>query len=566
MYRITLIILILFTIKASAQNYGYKPQKISLQARKHVHLLAKEKMFHYEAIGNGGYKSDTYKCFEKLKNKASTDEFIELCKHPSPVVRYYAFYELKNRKVDEDLLIPIIKSHLNDTATIYTQYGCLGDEEEIGSLMFDYISIKYKNDENFKKEINNHLFTIKGPFIYPFHTFIKELPTSEKNYLRLKKMVKEDSNAQALLPLLDYKNSNDWEYIQYILEKDIPVSLEAISRFPKATFIPFLEKIKHQTAPFPVQNHETWEWEIENQTNIYSTYSIFLNMENGVYSKGFDNIFKPHFSVGLKIHLSNLIYNLIKDVDEDWTLPVKYKILPYLHVYNKNLLTDLLENDSILFHKIVKHIPYRKTTDYYDLNKSSLNELETILRMKQGLNKSTFLEQELSKNINDEFFNYYFSKYIQLDPSNRDSILLNRVKLKMMEKNAYLDKTLVSQLQNLSKEKSKYQLWYLCYQYIHSDTISYPHSFLKIMDYHFKDKTNHWAFDSFMKMKYKQNITASIFNYLNSNNTSTNQSKLLNIYNNQSYMFKHSEFGEYVYKSLHPDDFYYYEHPIYSWL
>lgn len=379
-------------------------------------------------------------------------------------------------------------------------------------------------------------------------------------------MVKEDSNAQALLPLLDYKNSNDWVYIQYILEKDIPVSLEAISRFPKATFIPFLEKIKHQTAPFPVQNHETWEWEIENQTNIYSTYSIFLNMENGVYSKGFDNIFKPHFSVGLKVHLSNLIYNLIKDVDEDWTLPVKYKILPYLHVYNKNLLTDLLENDSILVHKIVKHIPYRKTTDYYDLNKSSLNELETILRKKQGLNKSTFLEQELSKNINDEFFNYYFSEYIQLHPANRDSILLNRVKLKMMEKDTYLDMNLIGQLKNLSMEKSKYQLWYLCYQYIHSDTISYPYSFLNIMDFYFKDKTRHWAFDSFVEMRYKPNNMASLFNYLNSDKILANQSRLINIYNNQSYMFKHSEFGEYVYKSLHPDEFYYYEHPIYSWL
>jgi hypothetical protein len=67
-----------------------------------VDRLAKAKSVDHASVGEGGGKTDTYKTYEQLAAKATTDELQKLTSHVSPIVRCYAVWALSARKAKTD--------------------------------------------------------------------------------------------------------------------------------------------------------------------------------------------------------------------------------------------------------------------------------------------------------------------------------------------------------------------------------------------------------------------------------------------------------------------------------
>lgn len=88
----------------------------------------------------GGAPSEQYKRFKMLCNKASDKELLQLTNDTNAVVRCYAFEGLSKRKVM--FMESVLKEHLNDTASVKTQFGCLGTPEEV-NLIFLSIASSY---------------------------------------------------------------------------------------------------------------------------------------------------------------------------------------------------------------------------------------------------------------------------------------------------------------------------------------------------------------------------------------------------------------------------------------
>lgn len=227
------LLFICITKLAYAQEYNFKSRSISRQVIKQVNILKTFNEFNDEAIGYSDYKSDTYKTFETIFEKASIKEWIELCNHPKPIIRYYAFYALEKHKVTTETLTPVVLNHLNDTAKIITFYGCSGDEEMIGSFMFSSIQKEYKQSTNLKKQIDSLFLYAKGPLISQANSYIQNIPKTEKLRKRLQSMVKYENNKYALDLLLSYNNPEYWTYIKHVIKSHPLTALKGITRYPK---------------------------------------------------------------------------------------------------------------------------------------------------------------------------------------------------------------------------------------------------------------------------------------------------------------------------------------------
>ncbi len=91
-------------------------------------------------VGPNGRRPQQYVRYTALTQLATTAELYALLEHPSPVVRGYSFQAMTLRSEVE--LLPILFSHLVDTAIVYTLYGCVARHERVGDFMIDLVSLR----------------------------------------------------------------------------------------------------------------------------------------------------------------------------------------------------------------------------------------------------------------------------------------------------------------------------------------------------------------------------------------------------------------------------------------
>ncbi len=231
----------------------FKPENISLE----VHKLVSQ--IHYlnavvEAIGFGTLNEQDDN-FIALKNTASQQELIELTRHPSGVVRYYAILALTYYpEVDIE---KIVLEHLNDNEEIAYQTGCQVWSISVGDSIIN--AVKPDSDIFNKSQRNNTLTATQ------FHNIQLALAKTDSTllavskalasieplpslYPRIRSLVKDDKNQAALVALAKYHKTQDIKLILNSSGKSnnrkegYTYTYQAISQFPDPRFFPFLEK------------------------------------------------------------------------------------------------------------------------------------------------------------------------------------------------------------------------------------------------------------------------------------------------------------------------------------
>lgn len=533
-----------------AQDYNFKSKPISHRIMKQVNILKTHDVFHDDAIGYSGYKSDTYSIFENIFENASINEWIELCKHPKPIIRHYAFYALEKHKVTTEVLTPIVLNHLNDTAQISTLYGCLGEEEIIGEFMFSSIEDEYKQSINLKKQIDSLFLYAKGPLISRANTYLKNLPKTETLRKRLQTMVKYENNKYALDILLSYNNPEDWTYIKCLIKSHPLTALKGIAKYPKKEFITDLQWWKTDLS-HPYRDDFSWETFPQDHSIVWAVYKAYMNYEPAIRNANFTDIFDANYSIEVKHIHASMIYSILVNNTEEWTNPIKLTILPYLSECDKEYIDQLAIQYPDKTVEIFKNITTR-----YKPNMSYWSECSQaiITQLLKTNNKDSieFLRTELQKDLTPPFFLKYYNTLTTLTHRKEEEILIHRLKLKLKTEEVELSELFINLLNDIADLEVKKEIWWICYRHIQKNNGTPIEDLLKVMDVYNPEQTQTLAQDLYVKQNLKFFANWDAFDYLNRKNKPEIDEWLIRIYNQMPHSFKTSRLGKYVEEELFP--------------
>lgn len=107
-----------------------------------------------DCVGRGCVVSSQYKRFQKLKQKLSDKELIELSKHENPVIRSYVSIELINS--NKGNVPELLVSELKKNEMVETFEGCLIDRESTSSLVYHEYWNKIRIEIIRKTDGNNY--------------------------------------------------------------------------------------------------------------------------------------------------------------------------------------------------------------------------------------------------------------------------------------------------------------------------------------------------------------------------------------------------------------------------
>jgi hypothetical protein len=102
-----------------------------------VETLGKAESLDDEAIGIAGTKSETFKTYELLRDRATREELLKLLEHDGAIVRGYAFRALADRQEAVDWLA-LLKARARDMAKVPTFRGCTRSEQLLGDVVVEW--------------------------------------------------------------------------------------------------------------------------------------------------------------------------------------------------------------------------------------------------------------------------------------------------------------------------------------------------------------------------------------------------------------------------------------------
>ena len=199
-----------------------------------------------DCVGIGCMVSPQYTRFQKLKEKLSDKELIELSKHENPTIRTYASIELiQSEKV---YVSEILSTELQKNEEVETFKGCIMDIEPISSIIYQEYSNKirieasrkirgnnYEEDLAMKKALATDLTMQKldSVIIYSIsdvnwliYKWSFENRKYNNNYLpRIKELAFEENNGYAFNYLMRYYSSECAEELDNYLKADFPKAI-----------------------------------------------------------------------------------------------------------------------------------------------------------------------------------------------------------------------------------------------------------------------------------------------------------------------------------------------------
>lgn len=551
MKHLITIIILLISFRVNSQDYGFNKRLVNPMTLQYVDTLKQYSSFTGSYSGIGGRKPKSYKTFERLLASSSNKELIELCKHPKPSIRYYAFHGLKTRNVPIETLIPIIKTHLNDISKIYVQWGCLISEEEVGEFMLKTLDKEhYQNHPKLKQEIQHLFLYKKGPLIQSAHSYLQTLPKSDRLYLRLQDMVKDENNPHALPILLSYNNPKDWIYIKYIIKGHPIIALKGMLQYPHKDFLKELQFLKTKTNE-PYTNYETFESQPQDPHLIELIYQIYLKYDRRIRVENLTNIFHTKLGDDIKVLHALIIYRLLKNNSEEWTYPIKLAILPYLIDYDQIYIDELggkypNETLNILKSITTRHIPRFS-------NQGALSIINYIIKH-DNTDSNEFTRSELEKDLHIKFFEIHLEKLSHHSPTPelKEYFIIKRLKSLLDSGQMESDESFQYLYKQFEDPKLKQQIWWTCYNYIKLKRETPIENTIFIMYLIDPEKTVNLCLNYLTTRALKLYPTWDIFNLLWRRYDKKIDAQLKNYYNNLPYSVRMSEFGIYLDQRFYP--------------
>jgi hypothetical protein len=250
MKQIFTIIFLILTTSCFGQH-SFDMQKISEQTERIVAKIAIQNRLDGAIIGVVGGKTEQYGNFAELQKKATRAELTALTGHPNTAIRCYAFWALSCDSTAD--LLPIVISHLDDTALVYTQFGCIVSQEKAGDFFFDVT--RQSIDLNSKKLTPEEYGYLDSVLIYTPNKLyarnraIDSARLTEAFYRRTKELVLKENSQSALIALAKFRRKED---IPLILKSRLAEDNHgplffymAICEFPDQAFRPLLKESLH---------------------------------------------------------------------------------------------------------------------------------------------------------------------------------------------------------------------------------------------------------------------------------------------------------------------------------
>ncbi|WP_035096124.1 hypothetical protein [Aquimarina megaterium] len=107
-----------------------------------------------DCVGYACVVSTQYKRFQKLKDKLSDNELIELSKHDNPTIRIYASIELIES--NKGNVSKLLSSELKKNERVQTFEGCIIDKESTSSVIYHKYWNKIRMETLSKTDGNNY--------------------------------------------------------------------------------------------------------------------------------------------------------------------------------------------------------------------------------------------------------------------------------------------------------------------------------------------------------------------------------------------------------------------------
>lgn len=299
--------------------------------------MIKNNYFQGKYMGVSDKISPQWINYEALKKKFSENEIVDLCEHPNPVVRCYAFLALTDncsQRVYEVLL-----KHLSDTAEFEAIYGCLADYDSVIENFLYGVGYdksrytKYSLTEDQYDHIDSILLfseEIKqradGGAKYRFRNLLQRTNPVPHIYNRIKELV-ANGVYEALPILAQYRNPNDTTIFKnLLLDEDFNSRggsfkryvRSSIKNFPDPSFYPILKAqliseistsaitsdfqsftLYIALVQYPTRDtRELFEYALKNSGKEYNQRAAFI-----------------YYAV--KKYPSKIFENLVKDIDVD---------------------------------------------------------------------------------------------------------------------------------------------------------------------------------------------------------------------------------------------------------
>ncbi len=249
MKHLVTIIILTLTLNSFGQ-YHFDKTKISAQTEQIVTKIEKVNELMGSAVYYEGVRPQQYDNFTELQKKATQNELLQLTNHPNGVVRCYAFWALSYNPSSN--LLPIVISHINDTASVKTQFGCIGSREKVGDFFIDIVTPQYVDLDSKKLTRAEYVYldsvlVYTSNKLYAKENAINRATLNETFYERVRELVLEENNQSALVTLAKFKREQD---IPLILNNRLRgerydqlfFTYKAISQFPDQAFLPLLKK------------------------------------------------------------------------------------------------------------------------------------------------------------------------------------------------------------------------------------------------------------------------------------------------------------------------------------
>jgi hypothetical protein len=183
-----------------------------------------------------------------LREKATNDELIMLTDHSNGVVRCYSFQALATRK-GVDVFSVLIK-HLHDSTKIKISEPCLVSRKYVGDYFYEIVTLKYGDIGIYKLtaaeryKIDSILLFDKNIRLSAKLRALKGLEPMENYYGRIREMVLDEKDNDALIALAKYQKQQDKEFIiERLTSNNTDIQcygLEAVKYFPDSLFFSYL--------------------------------------------------------------------------------------------------------------------------------------------------------------------------------------------------------------------------------------------------------------------------------------------------------------------------------------
>ncbi len=235
MKHFTLLILTIWTFQVSGQNIRSEIKNIVQKIEKYNELES-------EHVGYAGITTDQYRNFEKLRDKATIDELLELLKHRNSVVKGYSGWALADKMYSN--LADILAEFLRTGEAATTQHGCIISKGDLATEFYNRVYYQHFNNLSVNDSLffQSQILQLDSVILYLnkdtrlLYTALENNNGNPKTYDRIKVLAEKKNNSKALVALSKYEKQID---IPYLIRQGKTAFL-AISVFPDNAFWNFL--------------------------------------------------------------------------------------------------------------------------------------------------------------------------------------------------------------------------------------------------------------------------------------------------------------------------------------